>query len=368
MNRSKEIVRTGYIGIATNLCVSTTKALIGLAAGSTAIVLDAVNNVSDALSSVITIVGVKLAGRPADDEHPFGYGRIEYFTAVIIAAMILAAGAISLIESVKGIIEPTDQEYSYTGLIILGITVVTKYGLGIYTQHKGKQLKSDALIGSGKDSIFDSVISTSTLLSAGIFIFTGISLDSWFAAAISLLLIKAGIETLLSPIDDMLGIRADAELTSNIKKSIKENIPDIRGVYDVVLHNYGPNRNFGALHVEVEDCISAAQLHHITRLIQRLIWKEFGIFFTVGFYAHHAEGTHEAEVEKEIRKYVLSHNGVLNMHGFYISDEEKMISFDIVYSFKLHTPMSLRNEIAQKLIKDFPGYDINIGMDRNYSE
>lgn len=368
MNRSKEIVRTGYIGIGTNLCVSATKAVIGLAAGSAAIVLDAVNNISDALSSVITIVGVKLAGRPADDKHPFGYGRIEYFTAVIIAAMILTAGGISLVESVKGILEPTDQEYSNVGLVILGITIVAKYALGIYTKRKGQQLNSDALIGSGKDSIFDSVISTSTLVSAGIFICTGISLDSWFALVISLLLIKAGIETLLSPIDDMLGIRADAELTSGIKRSVKQNVPDVRGVYDVVLHNYGPNRNFGALHVEIADNLPAAQLHLITRRIQRVIWRDYSIFLTVGFYAHHTEGTHEAEVEKQVRKMVLSHDGALNMHGFYINDMEKMISFDIVYSFKLHTPVSLRNEVEEQLRKDYPEYDINIGMDRNYSE
>lgn len=366
-NRQQEIVRTGYLGIGTNILVALGKGIIGAISGSMAIVLDAVNNVSDALSSIITIVGVKLAGRPADDKHPFGYGRIEYFTAIIIAAMILVAGGTSFVESVKGILEPSEQEYSIIGLSILAVTIVVKYSLGVYTRNKGKELSSDSLISSGTECIFDCIISASTIVSAIITICFGISLDSWLAAIISGLIIKAGIEMLISPINELLGIRNDQTLTSNIKESVKE-IDGVRGAFDVVLHDYGPEQKMGALHVEVADTMSASDLHHITRLIQQKVRQEFGIFVTVGFYAHHTEGTEEAKEEQRIRAYVNDMDGVLGMHGFYVNHTDKILSFDIVYSFKVAQPITLRERVTEWLASSYKDYDINIGLDRNFSE
>ncbi|MCQ2227843.1 MAG: cation diffusion facilitator family transporter [Bacteroidales bacterium] len=366
-DRQQEIVRTGYLGIATNVVVATFKAIVGVVAGSMAIVLDAVNNLADALSSVITIIGVKLAGRPADDKHPFGYGRIEYFAAVIIATIILIAGGTSLVESVKGILEPTEQEYTVVGLSIIAASIVVKYGLGLYTKRKGKQLSSDALISSGTESMFDSVVSLATIISAGILLATGYSIDCWLAAIISCIIIKTGIEMLMSPINELLGMRTDPELTSSIKSKVRE-IEGVRGVYDVVLHDYGPEQKVGALHVEVDDTMSAIQLHHLTRMIQKTMRREFGIFFTVGFYAHHQEGTEASLEEAKVRRYVTSLDGVLGMHGFYVNHAEKLLSFDIVYSFKVKQPISLRQGVAEWLQNDYASYDITIGLDRNYSE
>lgn len=369
MDRKNEIVRTSYVGIGVNICVAAIKAMVGLASGAVAVVLDAVNNITDALSSVVTIIGIKLAGRPADDKHPFGYGRMEYFAAVIVAAMIIIAGGTSLIESVKGIIEPEEQEYSAVGLALIALMVVVKLLLGLYTYRAGKRLNSDSLVGSGTECMYDSLVSVATLVSAGVLMLCGVSIDAWLAAIISCLIIKSGIEMLLSPISELLGMRADAQLTMSIKKLVAKSIPEVRGVFDVVLHNYGPSQNIGALHVEVEESLSAAQLHFITRRIQKLIRTEFGILVTVGFYAHHAAHTHEAEVEKELRHHVLAMDGVLGMHGFYLSDAERIISFDIVYSFRHHNPITLRETVAAHLRSiGYDGYDIYIGLDRNFSE
>lgn len=367
MTRQQQIIRTGYIGIGTNVIVAIGKTLVGLASGSMAILLDAVNNITDALSSVITIVGVKLAGRPADDKHPFGYGRIEYFTAVIIASLILVAGSTSFIESIKSIIEPEEQEYSTIGLIIIAVSIVVKTALGLYTKRQGKALNSDSLISSGTECIYDSVVSISTLISAGAFLMFGWSLDSWLAAIISCLIIKAGIEMLVSPVNELLGMRADLELTNSIK-SKANTVEGVRGVFDVVLHNYGPDQHLGALHVEVDETLPASELHKITRRIQRIIRNEFGIFVTVGFYAHHQSHTSEAKEEQRIREHVLAIDNVLGMHGFYVNHEEKMLSFDIVYSFKEKHPISLRQQVIEWLQKDYSGFDISIGLDRNYSE
>lgn len=365
--RQKEIVQTGYVGIGTNIVVVVGKAIVGWASGSIAIMLDAVNNLADALSSLITIIGVKLAGLPADDKHPFGYGRIEYFAAIIVAAMILVAGGTSLIESIKGIFEPEDLEFSIVSLTIIAITIIVKLGLGIYTMRKGKVLSSDALISSGTECLYDCIVSAATLTSALIFYLFEWNIDCWLAAIISCLIIKAGIEMLMSPINELLGSRSSVELTNAIKTSVKESLP-VRGVYDVVIHNYGPEQNMGALHVEVEDTLTAAELHHLTRQIQILLYHKFGILFTVGFYAHHQEGSPAALEEAKVRTYVASLDNVLGMHGFYVNHEDKILSFDIVYSFKLHTPLSLRKQVEEWLRNSYPDYDIKIGLDRNFSE
>ena len=367
MTRQKQIIRTGYLGILTNVVVAAVKALTGLASGSMAILLDAVNNLTDAISSALTIAGVKLAALPPNDKHPFGYGRIEYFTAVIIAALILVAGCTSLVESVKGIITPEVQEYSVVGLCIIAGSVVVKTVLGIYTRRKGKALSSDSLVSSGTESILDGVVSVTTIVSAIIMMTTGWSVDSWLAAIIACLIIKTGIEMLVSPVNELLGRSVDRELSGEIKARVAK-VDGVRGVYDVVLHNYGPQQHIGALHVEVDEQLSAADLHSISRTIQHMLHKDMGLVMTVGFYAHHHEGSDEARIEQKVREYVTGLAGVTGMHGFYISHKEKMISFDIVYSFKMRHPLTLRKEVAHWLKEQYPDYYLSIGLDRNFSE
>lgn len=366
LNRQQKIVRTGYVGIITNVIVACGKAGVGILSQSMAILLDAVNNLSDALSSALTIIGVKLAGRPADDKHPFGYGRIEYFTAVIISALILVAGATSLVESIKGIIEPQQQEYTVIGLCVIAITLFVKFFLGVYTKRKGKELSSDSLISSGSECIVDCIVSVSTLISAGLFIIFGWEVDSWLAALISCLIIKTGIEMMMSPVKELLGKRSDANLVAAIK-ACAGKVNGVRGVYDVVIHNYGPEQNVGALHVEVDDTLTASDLHQITRQIQIDVRHDFGIFVTVGFYARHQEGTAPAKEEAAVRQYVTQLDGVLGMHGFYVNHTQRVVSFDIVYSFKIKQPLSLRQHIKEHLKADYADYEISIGLDRNYS-
>lgn len=365
--RQREIIRTGYVGIGTNLLVVAGKTVVGLASGSIAILLDAVNNLADALSSVITIVGVKLAGRPADDRHPFGYGRIEYFAAIIIAAIILVAGGTSLVESVKGILHPEDMDISVVGLAVIGVTIFLKLALGLYTRRRGKQLNSDALVASGTECMYDCIVSVATLLSAAVFVLFGLNVDSWLAALISCLIIRSGLEMLMSPVNELLGQRSDQELTAAIKRRVRE-MANVRGAYDVVIHNYGPVQSVGALHIEVDDTLTASELHHLSRQIQMMLIQEFGIFFTIGFYAHHSEGSPAAQEEQKVRQYVTSLEGVLGMHGFYVDHQDKVLSFDIVYSFRVRRPITLRQQVEAWLQTDYPHYAINIGLDRNYSE
>ena len=220
MNREKVIIRTGVIGIFANVFLAGFKAVIGFISGSIAVTMDAVNNLSDALSSVITIVSTKLAGKAPDKKHPYGYGRIEYLSAVTISVIVLYAGITSLVESVKKIIQPEAPDYAPIALIIIGVAVAVKIVLGIYVHATGKKVKSDSLVASGKDALLDAVISTSTLVAAAVFIIWGISLEAWLAAIISLVIVKSGVEMLRDSVSSILGERVEGELSNQIREII----------------------------------------------------------------------------------------------------------------------------------------------------
>ena len=191
-NRNKVIVKTSVVGIVTNVILASVKAVIGLMANSIAVVLDAVNNLSDALSSIITIVGNKLSRKLPNEKHPLGYGRIEYLTAMVIASIVIYAGITSCVESVKKIIHPEAADYSTISLVIIASAVVVKVVLGRYVKSQGERVNSGSLIASGSDALFDAILSLSVLASALIFIFTGLSLEAYVGVLISIFIIKAG--------------------------------------------------------------------------------------------------------------------------------------------------------------------------------
>ena len=180
--RARRIIRTSFIGIAANVLLAAFKAAVGLTAGSVAVVMDAVNNLSDALGSVLTLAGVQLARRPPNAKHPFGYGRIEYFSAVSIAALVLAAGAGSLVESVKKIVHPVAPEYGTVALAVVAVAVAAKLALGRYVSAQGRACNSDALVASGADASFDALLTVATLVGALLVKFAGLNLDGWIGA------------------------------------------------------------------------------------------------------------------------------------------------------------------------------------------
>ena len=265
-NREKVIVKTSVTGIAVNLLLVAFKATVGLLSNSIAIVLDAVNNLSDALSSVITILGAKLAGREADKKHPFGYGRVEYLSSLVISLIVLYAGITSLIESIKKIIHPETPDYSTVTLIIVGVAVFAKIFLGLYVKKTGDRVNSDSLINSGKDALLDSVISAATLIAAFIFIFSGLSLEAYLGAVLSLVIIKAGFDMISETVSKLLGEPGDARLIQDIKATVR-SFPEVKGAYDLILHNYGPDTYNGSVHVEVEDTLTPDRLDELSRVI-----------------------------------------------------------------------------------------------------
>ncbi|MCQ2284676.1 MAG: cation diffusion facilitator family transporter [Bacteroidales bacterium] len=372
--RSKQITKTSIIGIVTNVFLSGFKAIVGLLSGSIAIILDAVNNLTDALSSVITILGVKLAHKKPDAKHPFGHGRVEYFSAIVISLIVLVTGATSLVESIKKISTPTLPEYGAPALIIICVAIVTKIMLGRFVKHQGEKYHSDALVASGADAMFDAIISVSTLIGALITLIWGVSIDGWLGAIIAIVIIKAGADMLAAPLSQMIGARPDSEITQELKKTVRE-IPGVMGAYDLILHNYGPDNAIGSIHVEISDKLSAREIHKLSKTIQKVVYDKFSVFITVGIYAVHEGDDEAAQLRQRIKEAMLAHEGVIGFHGLYVSDyqdtteiTDKYVSFDVVINFSVGDKDALHTALEQEVLSILPGYGVHINFDTDYSD
>ena len=353
--REKVIVRTSIIGILANVLLAGFKAAIGLATRSIAVTLDAVNNLSDALSSVITIIGAKLGGKKPDKKHPLGYGRIEYLSSMIVAAIVLYAGITALVESIKKIIEPEPAEYTMVSLLIIAAAVVVKLLLGRYVKAQGEKVNSGALIASGSDASFDAILSASVLASAVIFMIWGISLEAYVGVVIAVFIIKAGIEMLSETLSDIIGQRADAEMSKTIKKLVAEE-PEVRGAYDLILYNYGPDKNYGTLHMELPDTMTVEEVDVLTRKVQNKVFHETGVILTgIGVYSYNTSDDEAAQMRNHVQEKVLEHDWAIQMHGFYVDTVEKLIRFDVVLSFDADRKEALETLNAE-LREMYPDY------------
>lgn len=367
-NRSKIIVRTSITGIVANVFLAAFKAVVGVMTHSIAIVLDAVNNISDAGSSLITIIGTKLAGRGPDKKHPFGYGRIEYLSAMVISVIVLYAGVTSFVESVKKIISPETPDYSAASLVIVGVAVVVKIVLGRYVKSVGEKVNSDSLINSGEDATLDSVISASTLVAAIVFLLTGLSLEAWLGAVISVVIVKSGLEMLKDTISQILGERSDPELAKSIKHTVT-GFEGVYGAYDLVLNNYGPDAWNGSIHIEVPDTFSADRIDRLIREIQTAVYEKHRVILTaVGVYSVNTKDDEAKAVERKVGEIVFAHEHVLQMHGFYLTKETNTIRFDVVVSFDAPDRRETYRQILADVGKAFPGYELQVALDTDFSE
>ena len=368
ISRDGIIIRTSIIGILANVFLAAFKAVVGLTANSIAIVMDAVNNLSDAASSVITIVGTKLAGKEPDRKHPFGYGRIEYLSAMLISMLVLYAGITALVESVKKIIHPDTPDYSAAALIIVTVAVAVKILLGRYVHGVGKKVHSDSLINSGKDALLDAVISASTLAAAAVYLLFHISLEAWLGAVIALLIIRSGLEMLRETLSRILGERADAQLAREIKATVTSH-PEVSGAYDLVLHNYGPDSYQGSVHIEVPDTLSADDLDKLLRKITVDVHQKHSVILTaIGVYSCNTKDPEASEAREKVALLAAENPYVLQMHGFYLDKTEKTMRFDIVVSFDAKDRKQVCREVCESVQKAYPGYTLQVAMDTDFSE
>lgn len=365
-NRDKIIVKTSIIGILANIFLASFKAVIGIVSHSIAVTLDAVNNLSDALSSVITIVGTRLAGKHPDKKHPFGYGRIEYLSAMIVSGIVLYAGITSAVESVKKIITPEKPDYSVTSLIIIAVAVVIKIILGSYVKKQGKKVKSGSLIASGSDALFDAVLSASVLASAIVFTVSSFSSEAYVGALISVIIVKSGIQMMTETLNEILGMRADKEITDEIKRLLaSEN--DVRGVYDLIMYNYGPDKYYASVHLELPDTMTAKEIDRLTRKLESKVYKATGVILAgVGLYSYNTGDSKAAIIQRDVQGKVLAHDWAVQVHGFYLDTETKEMRFDVVFGFDIAAKEGLAI-LYEEMRKAYPDYAIQIVPDVDVS-
>lgn len=365
--RNRIVVRTSVIGIVSNVLLAAFKALVGTLSGSIAIVLDAVNNLSDAMSSLITIIGTKLARRPADHEHPFGHGRVEYLSAIVISAIVLAAGVTSLKESVMAIIHPERPNYDAATLVVVAVAVVAKIVLGSFFKRVGKSVSSDSLVASGTDATMDAVISSTTLVAALVSMFAGPSVEAPLAAVISLVIVKSGIDMLRETLGKVLGARVDADLAHAVKDAAN-SVDGVLGAYDLILNDYGPERLQGSIHVEVADDTTALEIDDLTREVRKAVFESTGVIITtVGVYAT-GMGDEVKRVGEEVRSIVLAHDNVHEVHGLYVRDNPKQIRFDVIICFDEPDIQGAYRAICEEVSRRFPEYEVQATLDADISD
>lgn len=363
--RERIVVRTSLVGILTNILLAAVKAFFGVLTNSIAFTLDAVNNFTDALSSIVTIIGTKLAGKNPDRDHPFGYGRIEYLTTMAIAAIIIYAGITALIDSAKKIIEPDEASYSALALGVMFVAILMKIALGNYFQSVGKKVNSGSLIASGKDAMYDSLLSTSVLISALIFIAFGVSLEAYVGILIAVFIIKAGVGLVIEALDDILGRGADNELVDDIKKTICEE-EKVNGAYDLILHSYGPTRIVGSVHVEVPGDMNAVELDSMQRRIVRNVAEKHKVLIAaVGIYTIDND-PRAKEIRDDVLATVTSYAEVIQTHGFKVDPFKKVISLNMVIDYDTEDRDQLLEQIKAKVQEKYPDYTLDFAKDLGF--
>ena len=368
--REKEIIKTSIIGIIGNVILVGFKAFVGLVAGSISIVMDALNNLTDALSSIITIIGTKLSNKKPNKKHPYGYGRIEYITSTLIAFLILFAGGMAIYESIKSIIDyfqnGTMPEFEIYSIIIIAAAIVVKVVIGLFFIHKAKKTQSDALSASGKDALFDSILSTSTLVGMLVAKFFGVYVEGFLGIIIGLFIIKSGIEVLKESLSSMIGDRFDRDFVVKIKNDIN-SIEGVLGTYDLILNSYGHNKNIGSVHIGVKDNLSSKEIQEIERNITSMMYEKYNTIITVGVYAENIDDDLSKSVYEGILQVIKDYKYVLQIHGFYLDSIKKIINFDLVISFDDDMPLETIKEIKDKVINNNPDYNVIINYDQDFT-
>ena len=369
--REKTIIRTSIIGILANLLLVGFKATIGFIAGSISIIMDALNNLTDVLSSLITIIGTKLSNKKPDKKHPFGHGRIEYITSTLIAFLILAAGGIAIYESIVSIIDYWTKDkvlpsFTVISLVIIGAAVLVKLGIGIFYKIQGKKVDSPSLIASGTDALFDAALSTATLVGAILAYTLHWYVEGYLGILIGGFIIKAGIEVLIQSFSSIIGERTDAEEVKQITQDILA-VKGVKGVYDLILNNYGHRRNIGSVHVGVDGHLTAREVQTIEREIAGLMFQKYNTIMTVGIYADCDDSEEARNIRAKLNQILQNYPCVLQLHGFFVEADNKFCNFDLVLSFDEKEPEKIIEEIHQKISQEFPDFQFHIQLDKDFS-
>ena len=363
--REGVVSATSLLNVVVNALISLLKIVIGILASSIAIISEGVNNASDALTSILTLLGTKLAGKAPDSKHPFGYGRIEYFTSLIISSLILVGGIEMLISSIRLIFNPEKLNVSFLSLLIISVSAVVKYLLGNYTISKARSVDSQALEAVGVECRNDSFVSLVTIAVAVIFLLFNYSLDAYAGVFTSVLIIKTGLEILFNNISQLLGQKADKELVSKLYKEIRKTKGVINAV-DMILHNYGPDRYTGSCNVELDHKMKVGEVYDFLHELQLKIMHKYNVVLVFGIYAVDNDSKDAKKLRKEVAQFVKKKEHVISFHAIYLDKKTNKLYCDLLVDHELEDWDQLRKDFNEYMHNLYPDKIIELTIDTDF--
>jgi len=364
-SREGIITTTSGLGIIANVLIALAKILIGVLVSSIAIVTEGANNATDALSSIMTLIGAKLAKKHPDEKHPFGYGRIEYLSSLVISGVILFTGIEMLISSIELIFKPEEMSVSYTSIIIVAVTAVIKFFLGLYTIKMGNKAESGALVAVGTECRNDSFASMITIIASMVYLIFGLSLDAYAGVIISFLIIKAGYDALMETIGDILGRPGDHDLAVKIYREIKQT-DGIIAAADMMLHNYGPEAWSGSVNVEIDHNKTVGEIYQFLHALQLRIMHEYNVTMVFGVYAVDNDSENIKELRQVIAAFARAHEHIKSYHAVYLDSKNDTIYCDFIVDYDLKDWDAVRTEFEAYMAEKYPGKAVELVIETDF--
>ncbi len=367
--RERYGVFAGLVGIVVNIIIASAKLLIGTISGSISITADAVNNFSDAGSSVITLIGFKMANKPADPSHPYGHGRIEYISGMIVAFIVLIFGVELMKSSVDRIMNPVELTYNVWGIVVLALSIVFKLWLGLFNRKLGKAINSSTMTAVFTDCVSDSGATAVTIVSMLLAHFANINIDGILGAIVAVIIIIAGINIIKDTLNPLLGQAPDKELVENIAQTVL-SYDKVVGIHDLIIHNYGSTKTFGSVHVEVPANENVLEVHEIMDNIELEIKKKYGVEIVAHTDPIETDNELVLKFKDELAEIINAIDSKLSFHDFRLvsGPTHTNLIFDVVLPYEMKMDENeLKETIALKVKEQRPNFNCVITVDRDYS-
>lgn len=362
-------VLSGAVGICCNLLLFAVKAVIGMLMGSVSITADAFNNLSDAGSAIISVVGIKLAERPADEEHPFGHGRIEYIAALVVAFLVIQVGFTFLKDSIVKIMHPEEMSFRLMPFLILILSIAVKLWLGLFNKTLGKRIDSKVMLATSADSMGDAVTTSVTVLSILFWKCTSINIDGFVGLVVSGLVIWAGIGIAKDTLEPLIGEAADPEVFREITEFV-ESYDGIEGSHDLIVHNYGPGRSMASIHAEVSNQTDIEVSHEVIDKIEKDAMKYKGLFLVIHMDPIETKNEVVLQTNEIVRKVLKEIDGKVSIHDFRMVEGKKQINliFDMVvpHEYNAEKQNRLKEELKTALRQVDERYQCVIHVEKSY--
>ncbi|QBD88125.1 cation transporter [Clostridium tetani] len=360
------------VGIISNMILFIVKIVVGILSNSISVTADAFNNLSDVASSVITLIGFKLSSKPADKEHPFGHGRIEYISALVVSFMVILVGFEFVKTSYNRIVNPVDINFQIIPFILIVLSIFTKVWLSRFNKYIGDSINSSALQASSFDALSDVITSSCVALSLILSMWISFPIDGYIGIVVSLFIMYSGYTLIKETLNPLLGEAADPQLVKDITEETL-NYPYIGGVHDLIVHNYGPGRCLASIHAEVPDNISIVDIHEIIDKAEKEISEKLNLELVIHMDPINTDNKEINSIQKEVEEILLKYPTIKSFHDFRVvgSGEFKNLIFDIVIDYsvpftdELHK--NLKDNISKDIKKIHPSYNTIITIDRDFT-